>query len=104
MEIFNQLLVRFPKWIVSWSLLVIDVAIGYYVINNIIIDNPPPFGIGILCELRSFGISYRLFFIEKLRIKYVITVDIIKVIKKNNIKLNKLIFNLKHSLLFYITQ
>tara|TARA_Y100000748_G_scaffold269320_1_gene241369 strand:- start:73 stop:1470 length:1398 start_codon:yes stop_codon:yes gene_type:complete len=37
MEIFNQLLVRFPKWIVSWSLLFIDTLIGYYV-TNIIID------------------------------------------------------------------
>ncbi len=38
MGIFNQLLVRFPKWIVSWVLVVIDAMIGYYVINNIIID------------------------------------------------------------------
>jgi exopolysaccharide biosynthesis polyprenyl glycosylphosphotransferase len=38
MEILNQLSVRFPKWVVSWSLVVIDAVIGYYVINNIIID------------------------------------------------------------------
>ena len=38
MEILNQLLVRFPKWVVSWALVVIDTMIGYYVINNIIID------------------------------------------------------------------
>ena len=38
MEILNQILVRFPKWIVSWVLVVIDAMIGYYVINFIIID------------------------------------------------------------------
>ena len=38
MEILNQLLVRFPKWVVSWALVVIDTMIGHYVINNIIID------------------------------------------------------------------
>ena len=38
MEILNQILVRFPKWIVSWVLVVIDAMIGYYVISNIIID------------------------------------------------------------------
>ena len=38
MEILNQLSVRFPKWIVSWALVLIDAVIGYYVINNIIID------------------------------------------------------------------
>ena len=38
MEILNQLSVRFPKWVVSWALVFIDAVIGYYVINNIIID------------------------------------------------------------------
>jgi len=38
MGIFNQLLVRFPKWIVSWTLLIIDATIGYYVVNKIILD------------------------------------------------------------------
>ena len=38
MVIFNQLVVRFPKWVVSWALVFIDAVIGYYVINNIIID------------------------------------------------------------------
>ena len=38
MEILNQILVRFPKWVVSWILVAIDAMIGYYVINYIIID------------------------------------------------------------------
>ena len=38
MEILNQILVRFPKWIVSWILVVIDAMIGYYVINYINLD------------------------------------------------------------------
>ena len=38
MGIFNQILVRFPKWVVSWILVAIDAMIGYYVINYIIID------------------------------------------------------------------
>ena len=38
MGIFNQLLVRFPKWIVSWVLFTIDVAIGFYVLDRIVID------------------------------------------------------------------
>ena len=38
MKIFNQLLVRFPKWIVSWSLVTIDAFIGYYVLISIIMD------------------------------------------------------------------
>ena len=38
MGIFNQLLVRFPKWIVSWFLVTIDAAIGFYVIDRIVID------------------------------------------------------------------
>ena len=38
MEILNQILVRFPKWVVSWILVVIDAIIGYYVINYINID------------------------------------------------------------------
>ena len=38
MGIFNQLLVRFPKWIVSWVLVIMDAAIGFYVLNRIAID------------------------------------------------------------------
>ena len=38
MGIFNQLLVRFPKWIVSWVLVTMDAAIGFYVLNRIAID------------------------------------------------------------------
>ena len=38
MGIFNQLLVRFPKWIVSWVLFTIDAAIGFYVLDSIAID------------------------------------------------------------------
>ena len=40
MGILNQLLVRYPKWIVSWALVLIDAVIGYYVINNVLLDIP----------------------------------------------------------------
>ena len=40
MGILNQLLVRFPKWIVSWVLVFIDTIIGYYVISNVLLDIP----------------------------------------------------------------
>ncbi len=40
MGIFNQLLVRFPKWIASWVLVALDAAIGFYVINKVAIDYP----------------------------------------------------------------
>ena len=38
MGIFNQLLVRFPKWIVSWALVTIDAAVGFYALDRIAID------------------------------------------------------------------
>ena len=40
MGIFNQLLVRFPKWIVSWILIFIDALIGYYVVSSIVLEIP----------------------------------------------------------------
>ena len=40
MGILNQLLVRYPKWIVSWALVLIDAVIGYYVIINVLLDIP----------------------------------------------------------------
>ena len=40
MGILNQLLVRYPKWIVSWALVLIDAVIGYYVINIVLLDIP----------------------------------------------------------------
>ena len=40
MGILNQLLVRFPKWIVSWVLVFVDAIIGYYVISNVLLDIP----------------------------------------------------------------
>ena len=36
MEIFNQLLVRAPKWIVSWILVILDAFAGYFVIDLIL--------------------------------------------------------------------
>ena len=45
------------------------------IINTI--DIPPPLGLGISCELRSFGISSNLFFIEKRLTKSVIRLEII---------------------------
>ena len=36
MEIFNQLLVRVPKWIVSWILVILDAVAGYFVIDLIL--------------------------------------------------------------------
>ena len=33
MEILNQLLVRVPKWIVSWIIIILDAIAGYLVIN-----------------------------------------------------------------------
>ena len=36
MEIFNQLLVRVPKWIVSWILVILDAFAGYFVIDLIL--------------------------------------------------------------------
>ena len=38
MEILNQLLVRLPKWIISWILLVLDSVAGFVVIKNIFIQ------------------------------------------------------------------
>ena len=38
MGIFNQLLVRFPKWIVSWILVTTDALVGFYVLHRIAID------------------------------------------------------------------
>ena len=35
MEIFNQLLVRVPRWIVSWILVILDAVAGYIVIDLI---------------------------------------------------------------------
>jgi len=35
MEIINQLLVRIPKWIVSWILVFLDATAGYIVLKNI---------------------------------------------------------------------
>ncbi len=39
MGIFNQLLVRFPKWIASWVLVTLDATIGFYVFDKIAIDH-----------------------------------------------------------------
>ena len=38
MEILNQLLVRLPKWIISWILFVLDSVAGFVVIKNIFIQ------------------------------------------------------------------
>ena len=38
MEIINQLLVRIPKWIVSWILVFLDATAGYIVLKNIFIQ------------------------------------------------------------------
>ncbi len=38
MEIINQLLVRIPKWIVSWILVFLDAIAGYIVLKNIFIQ------------------------------------------------------------------
>ena len=38
MEMINQLLVRIPKWIVSWILVLLDAASGYFVLKNIFIQ------------------------------------------------------------------
>ena len=38
MEIINQLLVRIPKWIVSWILVFLDATTGYIVLKNIFIQ------------------------------------------------------------------
>ena len=38
MEIFNQLLVRVPKWIISWILIILDAIAGFIVIKNIFIQ------------------------------------------------------------------
>ena len=38
MEIFNQLLVRVPKWIISWILVILDAVAGFIVIKNIFIQ------------------------------------------------------------------
>ena len=38
MEIINQLLVRIPKWIVSWILVFLDATVGYIVLKNIFIQ------------------------------------------------------------------
>ena len=38
MEILNQLLVRVPKWIISWILVILDAVAGFIVIKNIFIQ------------------------------------------------------------------
>ncbi len=38
MEILNQLLVRVPKWIISWILIILDAVAGFIVIKNIFIQ------------------------------------------------------------------
>jgi len=38
MEILNQLLVRVPKWIISWILIILDVVAGFIVVKNIFIQ------------------------------------------------------------------
>ena len=38
MELINQLLVRIPKWIVSWILVFLDATVGYIVLKNIFIQ------------------------------------------------------------------
>ena len=38
MEILNQLLVRLPKWIISWILVILDAVAGFIVIKNIFIQ------------------------------------------------------------------
>ena len=38
MEILNQLLVRLPKWIISWILVILDAFAGFIVIKNIFIQ------------------------------------------------------------------
>ena len=38
MEILNQLLVRLPKWIISWILVILDSVAGFIVIKNIFIQ------------------------------------------------------------------
>ena len=38
MEILNQLLVRLPKWIISWILIILDAVAGFIVIKNIFIQ------------------------------------------------------------------
>ena len=38
MEILNQLLVRVPKWIISWILVILDAIVGFIVIKNIFIQ------------------------------------------------------------------
>ena len=48
MEIINQLLVRVPKWIVSWILVFLDAAAGYFVLKNIFIQFQLDFSISSL--------------------------------------------------------
>ena len=36
MEIFNQLLVRAPRWIVSWAIVILDALAGFFVIDLIL--------------------------------------------------------------------
>ena len=38
MELLNQLLVRVPKWIISWILIILDAIAGFIVIKNIFIQ------------------------------------------------------------------
>ncbi|MFL2994097.1 MAG: sugar transferase [Candidatus Neomarinimicrobiota bacterium] len=38
MEILNQLLVRAPKWIISWILIILDAVAGFIVVKNIFIQ------------------------------------------------------------------
>ena len=38
MEILNQLFVRVPKWIISWTLIILDAVAGFIVIKNILIQ------------------------------------------------------------------
>ena len=55
------------------------------------IANPPPLGVGILCELRSVGISSIDFFIANFRTRYVPEKD-----KKNKRRIIKKMFIIKN--------
>jgi len=52
------------------------------------IESPPPRGVGIECELRSFGMSMRAFFREYLRIKPVVNNAKKKIPAKLDININ----------------
>ena len=55
------------------------------------IESPPPRGVGVECELRSFGTSIRAFFKEYLRINLVVNNAKKKIPAKLDININLLI-------------